>query len=86
MSADRERRIDEKGRVTLPKSVRKRLNLEPGEHVEVSVEEGRIVLKPRVSREAFIDSMEGYLTEETRKADAPRTDPLELKREWTSDL
>ncbi len=86
MSTDGERRIDEKGRVTLPKSVRKRLNLEPGEAVEVSVEDDRVVLRPRVSRKAFIETMEGCLTDETRAPDAPRMDPLDLKADWTSDL
>ncbi len=81
-----ERRIGEKGRVTLPKSVRERLNLEPGEYVEVSVEEGRVVLKPRISRDAFVETMEGCLTEETRATDAPRVDPLDLKADWTDDL
>lgn len=85
MIAD-ERRIDGKGRVTLPKAIRERLNLERGEHVEVSVEDGRIVLKPRVSREAFVETMEGCLSDETRASDAPRQDPLDLKADWTSDL
>ena len=82
MSTDGERRIDEKGRITLPKSVRERMNLEPGE----TVEDDRVVLRPRVSREVFIETMEGCLTEETRASNAQRMDPLDLKEDWTSDL
>ncbi len=86
MSSTDERTIDEKGRVTIPKEARKALGLKPGADVRIGVEGGRIVIRPRVSREKFIEVMEGCITEETAKTDAPDIDPLELKNIWTSDL
>jgi AbrB family looped-hinge helix DNA binding protein len=59
-----ERTIDEKGRVTIPKAAREALGLEPGADVRIEVEDDRIVVRSRVSREEFIEAMEGCLTEE----------------------
>lgn len=87
MSTDGEdRRLDEKGRITIPQRIRDRLNLEPGERVRVDVEDGTVVIRPRVSRSAFVESMRGCLTEDSKAADAPSIDPTELKADWTSDL
>ncbi len=38
--------LDERGRVTLPAWLRRRLGLKPGSKLEVRVENGRIVLTP----------------------------------------
>ncbi|WP_129114763.1 AbrB/MazE/SpoVT family DNA-binding domain-containing protein [Halegenticoccus tardaugens] len=78
--------MDEKGRVTIPKSIPDRLNLRRGERVEVSVEDGRIVVKPRISRESFVDAMRGCITETTRRPDAAELSPADLKADWTGDL
>ncbi|ELZ09324.1 transcription regulator [Halovivax asiaticus JCM 14624] len=87
MSVDgTERKIDEKGRVTLPQSVRERLDLDAGERVRITVEDGRVVVQPHVSRTAFIESMEGIVNEETKRDDAPTITPEDLKDDWTSDL
>ncbi|SDK86313.1 AbrB/MazE/SpoVT family DNA-binding domain-containing protein [Natronorubrum texcoconense] len=87
MSTDGEdRRIDGKGRVTIPQRIREQLNLEPGERVSVGVEEGAVVVRPRVSRSTFIESMRGCITAESKAADAPEVSPGDLKADWTSDL
>lgn len=80
------RTIDKKGRVTIPKEVREALGLEPGTDIQISIEGDRIVIRPQVSREEFIEVMEGCITEETAKTDAPDIDPLELKSIWTTDI
>jgi AbrB family looped-hinge helix DNA binding protein len=80
------RRIDEKGRVTIPQSIRESLGIEPGEEVTVSTEEGRVVIRPRVSREEFVETMAGVINEETRADGAKPRDPTTLKDDWTSDL
>ncbi|THE65361.1 AbrB/MazE/SpoVT family DNA-binding domain-containing protein [Salinadaptatus halalkaliphilus] len=80
------RQIDDKGRITIPKQLRERLNLEPGEQVRIGVEDGTIVVRPRVSRSTFIESMEGCITDESKATDAPSVSPDDLKSDWTSDL
>lgn len=81
-----DRRIDEKGRLTIPRRIREQLDLEPGETVRVSAEEGSVVVRPRVSRSAFIETMRGCISAETKADDAPDVDPSDLKDDWVSDL
>ncbi|WP_254864563.1 AbrB/MazE/SpoVT family DNA-binding domain-containing protein [Halovivax gelatinilyticus] len=78
--------VDEKGRVTLPKSVFELLGLEGGERVRITVEDGRIVIRPHGSREQFIETMEGCISDETKAEDAPSVTPSDVKADWTSDL
>lgn len=87
MGAEEEtRRLDSKGRVTIPQSIRESLNLDPGEEVTVELDDGRVVVQPRVSRDQFIETMAGCVNTETRDRDAEPSDPLELKADWTEDL
>ncbi len=39
-----------------------------------------------VSRETFVETMAGCITDETRAEDASPCDPLKLKTDWTTDL
>jgi len=39
--------VDSKGRVQLPAELRRRLGIRPGTELELSLEEDRIVLRPR---------------------------------------
>jgi AbrB family looped-hinge helix DNA binding protein len=71
------RRLDEKGRLTLPKELRESLGLEPGQEVRLSVEGGGVVVRPRVSREEFAEEMVGCVNEETRRDDAEDVDPFD---------
>lgn len=86
MGTSEDRRIDEKGRVTIPQSIREALHIDPGEEVAVELEDGRIVIQPSISREAFAEKLEGCINEETRADDAEPMDPLATKDDWTSDL
>lgn len=87
MGADEEeRRMDEKGRVTIPRRMREQLNLEPGARVRVEVDDGRVVVRPRVSRTEFIETIRGCVTTETKSDDAPTLTPADVKSDWTSDL
>lgn len=86
MGASEERRVDEKGRVTIPQAIRESLHIDPGEEVEVELDDGQIVIRPRISREEFADELRGSINEETRAEDAAQMDPLEMKADWTSDL
>ena len=42
------RKIDELGRVVIPSDFREELGMEPGEKVEIYIEEGRVILKRTV--------------------------------------
>lgn len=87
MAADEERRvIDDKGRVTIPKSMRERLHLESGEPVDIDVEDGTIRIRPQFTREAFVESMRGCITEGSRRADPEDVTPEDVKADWIGDL
>lgn len=85
-TTDDERTVDERGRVTIPKEMRDALGIEAGEEVALELREGEVVIRPRVSREEFIETMEGCINEETVREDAEDIDPHELTELWTSDL
>jgi AbrB family looped-hinge helix DNA binding protein len=83
---DEKRVIDEKGRVTIPKSIREQLRLASGESVEIGVEDGTIVIRPQVERDDFAETMRGCITETTRSNETGSLTPEDLKADWTSDL
>lgn len=85
MAAD-ERQVDEKGRVTIPRRMRESLGIEPGEAVTVTLDDGRVVIRPQVSREEFVDTMAGVVGAEARAGDAEPSDPRAMKADWTSDV
>ena len=39
-------RLQEKGRITIPAHIREALGLQEGDHLELSIEKGAIVLRP----------------------------------------
>jgi len=77
MATDHDRVIDGKGRVTIPKELRERLGLEPGERVRLNVEDGRLVVRPQVSRDEFVEAMEGCIHGGTLRDDAEEVEPLD---------
>ena len=93
---DDERTVDEQGRVTIPEEMREELGIDPGQEVAVGLRGETVVIRPRrsredgsregLSREEFIELMEGCINEDTVREDAEEIDPLELKNMWTSDL
>lgn len=86
MGASKDRRVDEKGRVTIPQHIRESLQIDPGEVVAIEQDDGRIVIRPRISRENFVETIDGCINEETRDDDAELVDPRDLKDDWTDDL
>ena len=42
------RRIDDLGRIVIPSDFREELGMEPGEKIEIYIEEGRVILKRTV--------------------------------------
>lgn len=86
MGTREDRRVDEKGRITIPQKIRESLQIDPGEEVAVEVEDGRVVISPRISRSAVVDRLGGCVDADSRAPDAESIDPTELKDDWTSDL
>jgi AbrB family looped-hinge helix DNA binding protein len=68
-------RIDDKGRVTVPKQIRERLNLRPNQDLYVELREREIVLKLAPTVKEFASSLKGCVS-------GPTMDPLELKKMW----
>jgi len=57
------RRVNERGQVTIPKPIRARLGIRPGQEIEFTVENGRLILRPVVPRDP-LDRLVGRITEE----------------------
>lgn len=66
------------GQVTLPKDIRKRANMEPGDFVEVELNDaGHIVLTPK----KLIDSSQAYFwTEEWQKGERKADEDIKAGR------
>ncbi len=74
-------RVDERGRVTLPGALRAEIGLYPGKEVNVERTGKGVLIRPVVSKKAFIRGLEGCITE---KNQAEKLDPLKLKKIWGS--
>lgn len=57
MSGSQERKVGERGQVTLPKELREKLNIHGGDEVLVHEEDGKITIEKPASREELA---EGY--------------------------
>jgi AbrB family looped-hinge helix DNA binding protein len=53
-------RVSEKGQVTIPKPMRERLGIRPGEAVEFREERGRLIIEKAMARDA-LDELYGIL-------------------------
>ncbi len=69
--------VDDRGRILIPREIRKRLGLHPGTNAQLDVEDHRLIITPPVSPEQFIEQMEGLIVE-----GEPTIDPLALKEIW----
>jgi len=77
-------RVDAKGRVSIPKSLRKSLGLDEGTELEVLEEGGRIILAPLVEDpvEAVFDVLGRALPEGKTATEIQRG----LRAEWNQDV
>lgn len=72
-----EGRIDGDGRVQIPAELLAALDVEAGEEVLLALRDGAVVVRPLVSREEFVETMEGCIDDETAREDAPEIDPMD---------
>lgn len=70
--------IDEDGRLRIPEELLDAVGIDPAdEEVLLDLRDDALVVRPTVSREEFIETMEGCITEETVREDAPEVDPMD---------
>jgi AbrB family looped-hinge helix DNA binding protein len=69
--------VDSKGRLLIPKEMRKKVGLRVGGKARLRIENNNIVIIPLVSPEGFIKEMEGCL-----KEGKPTLDPFDVKKIW----
>lgn len=79
-------RVDAKGRVVLPKDVRKRLGITPGTEVEVREENGMVVIVPEDDPEQIIQRMESLIKEATADRDPYEYGELNLEAKKHADI
>ena len=68
--------IDERGRITIPKELRDKMGLNPGDTVYLLANDDSVIIKKAVTLERFIEELCGCITIEGN------IDPLELKEIW----
>ena len=67
-------KISPQGQIRIPKKIMSTLGIEKGDYVEVDIEDGQIILKPR----KLIDPSQGwYWTKEWQKMEADVDDEIE---------
>jgi len=69
--------VDEKGRIVVPKPIRKELRITEGSRVSVRVENEKLVVSRVVEPKEFINEMEGFVRKDSP---LPLIDPISLKR------
>lgn len=80
--------VDSKGRIVLPKEVRKQLGITPGTEVEVRNEGGKAVVEPEDEPDEILSRMEHLVTEasaepEERVLMSKDPDPIARKHRET---
>lgn len=78
--------IDERGRIVLPRRLREKFGLIPGMHIRIEVTETGILLRPEKDIEEAIGRLRGIIHSGNRDPQAPRTDPLDVKKIWEPKL
>ncbi len=65
--------VDDRGRLTLPSSVRKKLNIKPGDKLSISVTSGEIILRKKPPKEEIIKNLAGCITTPTEDKITPES-------------
>jgi len=77
MSRTQERKVGERGQVTLPKELREKLNIRGGDEVLVHEEDGKITIEKPVSREELAEGYRRYAA----KSEALAAEMADVSRE-----
>lgn len=68
-------KVEQMGRILIPKSIREKTGMRPGEEVEIRVEQGKIVIKPLLNVEIFSRELKGCV-------EGSKIKPKDLKDIW----
>jgi AbrB family looped-hinge helix DNA binding protein len=68
-------KIEERGRILIPKKIRDLAGIRPGEEVEVDFENGKVVIRPLFDVKRFSSELRGCISESD-------IHPLEVKKIW----
>ena len=68
--------MDDRGRVTIPKNVRKKAGLRSGDRLRAQASKGRVTLEKELDWDTFVQELRGCITVEGD------LDPLRLKEIW----
>ncbi|MCS4541782.1 MAG: AbrB/MazE/SpoVT family DNA-binding domain-containing protein [Euryarchaeota archaeon] len=74
-------RLEEKGRILLPRDIRKELNLRVGQRLIVRREAEKIVLQPTKDVEAILTELKGCIKKPSKKIK-----PMDIKKIWEKKL
>jgi AbrB family looped-hinge helix DNA binding protein len=71
--------VDKKGRVVIPSRLRQVSGLHDGAKVNLTLEDGRILIMTPVTPHEFIHEMEACVKENSK---VPKINPQEIKKIW----
>ncbi len=71
--------VDKKGRVVIPSRLRQVSGLHEGARVNLTLEDGKILIMRPVLPQEFIHEMEACIKKGSK---LPKVNPLEIKRIW----
>ncbi|WXG42318.1 MAG: AbrB/MazE/SpoVT family DNA-binding domain-containing protein [Candidatus Freyarchaeum deiterrae] len=72
-------KIEERGKIQIPKEIRDMAGFRPGEEVEVEFENGKVVIKPLIDLEKFSNELKGCVNKSIIQ-------PLDAKKIWKQSL
>ena len=75
--------LDSKGRLLIPENVRKKVGMNPGSKVKVSVQDGAVTIRKSVAPEEFIRKTEGVIK---KRSLVEQADPLKIKDIWEKKI
>ncbi|MHA2250926.1 MAG: AbrB/MazE/SpoVT family DNA-binding domain-containing protein [Candidatus Kariarchaeaceae archaeon] len=68
-------KVEERGRILIPKEIRDKLGLKPGSELEIILEEGKIKILPKMILSEISTELKGCVKESN-------IDPLKVKEIW----
>ena len=68
-------KVEDRGRIIIPKEIRDKLGLKPGSELEIILEEGKIKILPKMTLSQVFEELKGCIKKS-------KIDPLKVKEIW----